>query len=115
MSRENRKIAVSWAKQVVSTKNTVISDQYWTCVDNYAQAKAIVEKLAKSNILVFQGPTATGVVLVHKNNPYLNIKEHDLRTDDPMLDGIKVNMGTMIKDQHITLLGPWQLNFREAA
>ena len=115
MSRENRKIAISWAKQVVTPKNVIISDQFWTCVENYAQAQAIAEKLAKSNILAFQGPTKTGVVLVHKSNPHLKVEAHGLMTDDPKLNGTTVHTGIMVKDEDIALLAPWHLNFREPA
>ena len=113
MTRQNRKIAVSWAKKSVKTNNVVISDQYFTCVENFDQADAVVNKLAKNNILVFQGPGKTGAVLVHKHNKDLDVTHMDIASDRPHLDKEVCYAGTLGdgKDGNIMLLSPWQLTF----
>jgi len=111
MSRQNRKIAISWAKKSVKTNNVVISNQYFTCVENFDQADAVVNKLAKNNILVFQGPGKTGAVLVHKHNKNLDVKHMDIASDRPHLDKEVCYAGTLAKDGDVMILSPWQLTF----
>ena len=110
-TRQNRKLAVKWATQQVNRSNVVISDQFWSCVDSFDQADVIANKLAEKDILVFNGPTKTGAVLVHKEHKGLTVGHMDIASDRPHLDKEVVYMGNISKDGHVTLLSPWQLNF----
>lgn len=107
-TRHNRKLAVKWATQQVTTSNVVISDQYWDCVSSAEQATAIANNLAKNNILVFSGP-GNGAVLVHKNNPDLTVTEMNVSSDREGIHGITVYGGHLAKDDTVMVLMPWQV------
>lgn len=110
-TRTNRKLAVKWATQQVTTSNVVVSDQYWDCVSSAPQAVAIANNLAKKNILVFAGP-GNGAVLVHKRNPNLTVEEMSVASDKEDIQGCTVYAGFLTnKDSTVTLLSPWVLNF----
>ena len=111
MSRQNRKIAVAWAKKTVKPTLMAISDQYWNCVENFEQADAIVNKLAKNNILVFRGPGKTGAILVHKKHKGLDVTHMDIISDRPHLDKEVCYAGTITRDDQVMMLSPWQLTF----
>ena len=72
-TRENRQLAVKWAKQTVKKNGSmVVSDQYWTPFTDSTQIKNAKRKLKQLGILAFD--FGKGAILIHKDNPKLKIK-----------------------------------------
>ena len=81
-TRNNRKLAVTWAKSIVKRNSSmIISDQYWTPFTNNTQIQNTKRKLKQLGILAFDGPT-NGAILIHKDNPKLSVEIIDCKDID---------------------------------
>ena len=75
-TRENRKMAVTWAKLTVKQNGSmVMSDQYWTPFTNSTQIQHAKRKLKQLGILAFD--FGKGAILIHKDNPKLSVHPVD--------------------------------------
>jgi hypothetical protein len=71
-TRENRKLAIKWAKDTVKqTSSMVVSDQYWTAFADQTQILNAKRKLKQLGILAFD--FGKGAILIHKDNPKLTV------------------------------------------
>jgi hypothetical protein len=99
-TRENRKIAIKWATQVAKRNSSLImSDQFWSAFNNITEITAAVNKLNKHGIAVFAGIGPDGVILVHRDNPKVFIR-----------DGYGVWTSKVDGETNIVVLHPWEMN-----
>jgi len=117
-TRENRKLAIKWARQKVRPNSPyIVSDQFWAPYVNSDEktVRNTVRKLNDAGILVFQGPGKTGAVLVHKKNPKLTVETVNVLSDKVSLNDKKMLMGvytnTVDGENFVSTLTPWQLTF----
>jgi hypothetical protein len=95
-TRENRKIAIKWATQVAKRNSSLImSDQFWSAFNNITEITAAVNKLNKHGIAVFAGIGPDGVILVHRDNPKVFIRD---------------GYGFWTDEIATVLLNPWKMN-----
>jgi hypothetical protein len=100
-TRENRKIAIKWAVQQATRNGSLImSDQFWSAFNNITEITAAVNKLNKQGIAVFAGVGSDGAILVHRDNPKVNIK-----------DGYGLWNNVVNGEAHLIALHPWQSKF----
>ena len=73
-TRQNRRLSISWAKKFVRANiGMITSDLFFAPYENVSQIKNAIKTLRKSKIEVFVGPGDCGALLVHRNDPRLNI------------------------------------------
>jgi|TARA_B110000879_G_scaffold1228_1_gene1529 hypothetical protein len=80
-TRNNRKMAVTWAKSIVKRNSSmVMSDQYWAPFINNTQIQHTKRKLKQLGILAFD--FGKGAILIHKDNPKLSVEIIDCKDID---------------------------------
>jgi hypothetical protein len=91
-TRENRKLAIKWAKDTVKKNSSmIISDQFWTAFDDMTQICAAKRKLKALNIMVFDFD-GRGAVLVHKDNPKLKVSTFNGKDGKNYISGSYTNI-----------------------
>lgn len=103
LGNDNLQIAINWARaQATPSSPPMYSDKFFSFTDNQDDRWFLIQILNRLGILLFNF-TTNGAILIHKDNPKLNVATDNTQIVAVYLDGENVTVLSGLTGQKIDI------------